>query len=201
MFVRLADFAAEELHDAEHLAAKEHREPEGAVQAFPRRNGCRREVGVCHDVGDPRSSGVRPYATWQADAAPERHALTNGTELSKSRFGRAPDPGTTKAIALTVDRPQSTMLPAERLADRFQNPEFYKAQAMRLPIYEKPRVIGCAEEHRSTAAAEWKSISCAPIRGSSSRSTARSISMIRLRIGAIDAKTSSCRRTAISCCV
>lgn len=29
----------------------------------------------------------------------------------------------------------------------FQNPEFYKAQAMRLPTYDKPRVIGCAETH------------------------------------------------------
>jgi hypothetical protein len=29
----------------------------------------------------------------------------------------------------------------------FQNPEFYKTQAMRLPTYAKPRVIGCAEEH------------------------------------------------------
>ena len=29
----------------------------------------------------------------------------------------------------------------------FQNPEFYKAQAMRLPTYGKPRIIGCAEEH------------------------------------------------------
>src|SRR3954462_9677038 len=29
----------------------------------------------------------------------------------------------------------------------FQNPEFYKSQAMRLPTYAKPRVIGCAEEH------------------------------------------------------
>lgn len=29
----------------------------------------------------------------------------------------------------------------------FQNPEFYKAQAMRLPTYEKPRIIACAEEH------------------------------------------------------
>ena len=28
----------------------------------------------------------------------------------------------------------------------FQNPEFYKAQAMRLPTYGKPRVIACAEE-------------------------------------------------------
>ena len=27
----------------------------------------------------------------------------------------------------------------------FQNPEFYKAQAMRLPIFNKPRIIACAE--------------------------------------------------------
>ena len=29
----------------------------------------------------------------------------------------------------------------------FQNPEFYRAQAMRLPIYDKPRIIDCAEDH------------------------------------------------------
>jgi len=29
----------------------------------------------------------------------------------------------------------------------FQNPEFYRAQAMRLPTYDKPRVIHCAEDH------------------------------------------------------
>jgi hypothetical protein len=28
----------------------------------------------------------------------------------------------------------------------FQNPEFYRAQAMRLPTYDKPRVIACAED-------------------------------------------------------
>jgi superfamily II DNA or RNA helicase/very-short-patch-repair endonuclease len=28
----------------------------------------------------------------------------------------------------------------------FQNPEFYKAQAMRLSTYNKPRVVGCAED-------------------------------------------------------
>ena len=28
----------------------------------------------------------------------------------------------------------------------FQNPEFYKAQAMRLPIWDKPRIISCSEE-------------------------------------------------------
>jgi superfamily II DNA or RNA helicase/very-short-patch-repair endonuclease len=29
----------------------------------------------------------------------------------------------------------------------FQNPEFYRAQAMRLPTYGRPRIIGCAEDH------------------------------------------------------
>ncbi|HUG66656.1 MAG TPA: DEAD/DEAH box helicase family protein [Pirellulaceae bacterium] len=29
----------------------------------------------------------------------------------------------------------------------FQNPEFYKSQAMRLPTYGKPRIISCAEDH------------------------------------------------------
>ncbi len=29
----------------------------------------------------------------------------------------------------------------------FQNPEFYKAQAMRLPTYGKPRIIACTEDH------------------------------------------------------
>jgi superfamily II DNA or RNA helicase/very-short-patch-repair endonuclease len=28
----------------------------------------------------------------------------------------------------------------------FQNPEFYKAQAMRLPTYDKPRIVACAED-------------------------------------------------------
>ena len=28
----------------------------------------------------------------------------------------------------------------------FQNPEFYKAQAMRLPTFDKPRIISCAED-------------------------------------------------------
>jgi superfamily II DNA or RNA helicase/very-short-patch-repair endonuclease len=31
----------------------------------------------------------------------------------------------------------------------FQNPEFYRAQAMRLPTYDKPRIIACAEDHPS----------------------------------------------------
>jgi superfamily II DNA or RNA helicase len=41
--------------------------------------------------------------------------------------------------------PEAILNRLNRLA-AFQNPEFYKAQAMRLPTYGKPRVICCVEE-------------------------------------------------------
>jgi len=44
--------------------------------------------------------------------------------------------------------PQSLANCLIRLA-AFQNPEFYKAQAMRFTVWDKPRVIGCAENYPS----------------------------------------------------
>ena len=44
----------------------------------------------------------------------------------------------------TVQLPQALANRLIRLA-AFQNPEFYKAQAMRMSVWDKPRVIGCAE--------------------------------------------------------
>ena len=43
------------------------------------------------------------------------------------------------------DLPSAMLNRLLRLA-AFQNPEFYKAQAMRLPTFNKPRVIACGEE-------------------------------------------------------
>ena len=48
-----------------------------------------------------------------------------------------------------VDRtgmPSSLVAQLVRIA-AFQNPEFYRAQAMRLPTFGKPRIISCAELH------------------------------------------------------
>lgn len=53
------------------------------------------------------------------------------------------------ADQLYVDRtelPPALVAQCIRLA-AFQNPEFYRAQAMRLPIFGKPRIISCAELH------------------------------------------------------
>ncbi len=43
-----------------------------------------------------------------------------------------------------TDLPQGLINRLIRLA-AFQNPEFYKAQSMRFPVWDKPRIIGCAE--------------------------------------------------------
>jgi superfamily II DNA or RNA helicase len=45
-----------------------------------------------------------------------------------------------------VQLPQALANRLIRLA-AFQNPEFYKAQAMRMSVWDKPRVIGCAESY------------------------------------------------------
>lgn len=62
-----------------------------------------------------------------------------------------PLPKTVRIVRSNLIFIEKTGLP-EAMLDRlnrlaaFQNPEFYKAQAMRLPTYDKPRVICCAEE-------------------------------------------------------
>lgn len=45
-----------------------------------------------------------------------------------------------------ADLPQALANRLIRLA-AFQNPEFYRAQAMRMPVWKIPRVIGCAENY------------------------------------------------------
>ena len=45
---------------------------------------------------------------------------------------------------LTTNLPQPLANQLVRLA-AFQNPEFYKAQAMRMSVWNKPRIIGCAQ--------------------------------------------------------
>ena len=53
------------------------------------------------------------------------------------------------ADQIYIDRsglPPALVVQCIRLA-AFQNPEFYRAQAMRLPTFGKPRIISCAELH------------------------------------------------------
>ena len=53
-----------------------------------------------------------------------------------------------KANLLYIDKSglSPSLLNRLRLLAAFQNPEFFKNQAMRLPVYDKPRVIDCSED-------------------------------------------------------
>ncbi len=101
----------------------------------------------------------------------ERHGNVVGVRMSLADGDTVEDPWLLPPSRRLPEKPITGPLPAsarivranllfveksglpEAMLDRlnrlaaFQNPEFYKAQAMRLPTYDKPRVIGCAEEH------------------------------------------------------
>lgn len=70
----------------------------------------------------------------------------------RSRKLDAPMPKSLTVTLANLIYFEKTQLP-QALANRlirlaaFQNPEFYKAQAMRVSLWDKPRVIGCAESY------------------------------------------------------
>lgn len=95
-----------------------------------------------------------------ADALGERMALGDGAETpwSLPPSGRraeshisGPFPDATDVVTANLVYVAKDSLP-QGLQDRlvrlaaFENPEFYRAQAMRLPTFAKPRLICCAEE-------------------------------------------------------
>ena len=89
-------------------------------------------------------------------ALPEEEADTQPWMLTPSRrsdqFPKGDMPAKLELVlADQIYFPKQELPPSLRNAllrlAAFQNPEFYKAQAMRLPTYDKPRIIACAEEH------------------------------------------------------
>jgi superfamily II DNA or RNA helicase len=98
-----------------------------------------RATGGTHPLAVTFISEEDHQEPWKSTAAP-----------SKMLPGPIP-----KTIRLTLanliyfEKSQLTQPLANRLVRlaAFQNPEFYKAQAMRFTVWDKPRVIGCAENY------------------------------------------------------
>ncbi len=107
----------------------------------------------CRDLEDAilRASGGRhpldvAFATEEEDSKPWQRPSLARTRVA----GPLPD---SLAMVLAnqifigkADLPQTLANRLIRLA-AFQNPEFYKAQAMRLSVWNKSRIIGCAENY------------------------------------------------------
>ncbi len=96
-----------------------------------------------------RVLGVRmPVEDEHADE-PWKRSPSRRTEPRRIDAPVPQDVGITVADQVYVDRtglPSALIARLVRLA-AFQNPEFYRAQAMRLPTFGKPRIISCAELH------------------------------------------------------
>lgn len=86
---------------------------------------------------------------------PEDDFASNPWQAPPSRTKKLPITGplpdaVTAVLSDQVYLPKTSLSPPIRnrliRMAAFQNPEFYRAQAMRLPTFDKPRVIGCAED-------------------------------------------------------
>ncbi len=93
--------------------------------------------------------GVRRVAS--DDAAPDPWTAAPSSKMSREPL-QGPFPPVVEIVCSNQlyirkdDLPPAMINRLIRLA-AFQNPEFYRAQALRLPTYDKPRVIACAEDY------------------------------------------------------
>jgi len=140
------------------------------LQKQPRESGC--SVFVDHDLTPYPDqwqylSSLMPMSPSELEAAllrasdgkhpldvaflPEEHdhkpwqrPLTAQNQISGSLPEKLNLVAANQVFIAKNDLPQTLANRLIRIA-AFQNPEFYKAQAMRLPVWDKPRIIGCAE--------------------------------------------------------
>jgi superfamily II DNA or RNA helicase len=98
-----------------------------------------------------RATGnVHPLDVTFIDEEDHKEPWKRSAPVAKKLPGPMPDTLTVTLANLIyfekAQLPQPLINRLIRLA-AFQNPEFYKAQAMRFPVWDKPRVIGCAENY------------------------------------------------------
>jgi superfamily II DNA or RNA helicase len=96
------------------------------------------------------TGGVHPLDVTFIDEEDHKEPWKRSISVTGKLAGSMPESLTVTLANLIyfekAQLPQSLANRLIRLA-AFQTPEFYKAQAMRFPVWDKPRVIGCAENY------------------------------------------------------
>ena len=96
------------------------------------------------------TGGVHPLDVTFIDDEDLKEPWKRSASATKRLAGVMPKSLTlTLANLIYFEKEQLPQVLANRLIRlaAFQNPEFYKAQAMRMSVWDKPRVIGCAENY------------------------------------------------------
>lgn len=108
------------------------------------------EAIVREAEGRGRVIGVRMALPEDDEGATEPWKLSPSRRKDSLPTGEMPK-SIELVLADSVYVPKAGLPPSLRNAlirlAAFQNPEFYKAQAMRLPVFQKPRIISCVEDH------------------------------------------------------
>jgi superfamily II DNA or RNA helicase len=95
-------------------------------------------MGVKFSITDDDAEGAAPWTLLPSRKKGEKPIpgpFPESVEIVRSNLIFVPKVGLPEAMLNRIIRVAA-----------FQNPEFYKAQAMRLPIWDKPRIISCSEE-------------------------------------------------------
>lgn len=100
-----------------------------------------------------------PLGDLRDTEAEDSSTVLDATEKPWTRKGHESIAGLALPSTLRAIMANGIYLPTDALSQRvqnrikriaaFRNPEFYKAQAMRMPIWNKPRIICCAEYEES----------------------------------------------------
>lgn len=96
------------------------------------------------------TGGVHPLDVTFIDDEDLKEPWKHSSQATKKLTGVMPTSLTvTLGNLIYFEKDQLPQALANRLIRlaAFQNPEFYKAQAMRMSVWDKPRVIGCAENY------------------------------------------------------
>ncbi len=103
---------------------------------------------LCSENGPGNELGILKQDDQEEDDQKEPPKPWETAKIALSAGDFPPDVTIVKANMLYIAKTgisQRALNYLKRLA-AFKNPEFYRAQAMRMPTYDKPRIISCADE-------------------------------------------------------
>jgi hypothetical protein len=136
--VRRPDEAAEELHDADGLAAEQDREGDGSTAAQPGRDRRPPEVGGLRDIRNPGGFGTLPDASLEARAREANGLSADGIELRGLQMRCVPEACTSEDSGVAIDIPERAPLPRQPLPNGLQQ---VGAAAARLTDSANTRVM------------------------------------------------------------